>query len=137
MDFFPVPAANDRLFALEQSWNSPAVIQAFAKLKEWVSKGYFNDGFLSLDPNQALPLLFQDKAAMIFQGPWIENENIVSAPQDPNNYVPILAPPDQPPLRVSGFQEHIQFSPNSNPPPQTTPPPFPAFLPPPYYPTLP
>ena len=115
IEHYAGPAVHDKLFALEESWNSPAVIQAFAKLKEWVSKGYFNDGFLSLDPNQALPLLFQDKAAMIFQGPWIENENIVSAHQDPNNYVPIVAPADQTPVRVSGFQEQIQFWAKSNP----------------------
>jgi raffinose/stachyose/melibiose transport system substrate-binding protein len=115
IEHYAGPAVHDKLFALEESWNSPAVIQAFAKLKEWVGKGYFNDGFLSLDPNQALPLLFQDKAAMIFQGPWIENENIVSAHQDPNNYVPIVAPADQTPVRVSGFQEQIQFWAKSNP----------------------
>jgi len=39
-----------------------------------IKRGYFNDGFISLDPNQADPLLFQDKAAMIFDGPWIEDQ---------------------------------------------------------------
>jgi raffinose/stachyose/melibiose transport system substrate-binding protein len=115
IEHYAGPAVHDKLFALEESWNSPAVIKAFAKLKEWVSKGYFNDGFLSLDPNQALPLLLQDKAAMIFQGPWIEDQNIVSAGQDPKNYVPIVAPADQTPVRVSGFQEQIQFWSKSNP----------------------
>ena len=52
---------------------------------------------------------------MIFQGAWIENENIVSAHQDPSNYVPIVAPADQTPVRVSGFQEQIQFWAKSNP----------------------
>ncbi|HEV3063844.1 MAG TPA: extracellular solute-binding protein, partial [Chthoniobacterales bacterium] len=84
------------------------VIKAFAKLKEWVTKGYFNDGFISLDPNQADPLLFQDKAAMIFDGPWIEDQHIIPAHQDPKNYIPIIAPADQTPVRVSGFQEQVQ-----------------------------
>jgi raffinose/stachyose/melibiose transport system substrate-binding protein len=109
IEHFAGPAVHDKLFALEESYNSQPVIQAFAKLKEWVTKGYFNEGFISLDPNQALPLLFQDKAAMIFQGPWIENENNIKSHQDPNNYVPIIAPSDQKPVRVSGFQEQIQF----------------------------
>ena len=46
---------------------------------------------------------------MIFQGPWIEDQNIIPAKEDPNNYVPIIAPADQTPVRVSGFQEQVQF----------------------------
>ncbi|MBW0000591.1 MAG: extracellular solute-binding protein [Verrucomicrobia bacterium] len=109
IEHYAGPATHDKLFALEESYNSPAVIQAFAKLKEWVGKGYFNDGFISLDPDQALPLLFQDRAAMIFQGPWIEDQNVIRSHQDPKNYVPIIAPSDQKPVRISGFQEQIQF----------------------------
>jgi raffinose/stachyose/melibiose transport system substrate-binding protein len=78
-------------------------------------QSYFNNGFISLDPDQALPLLFQDKAAMIFQGPWIEDQNIVAAYLDPNDFVPIVAPSDQMPARVSGFQEQVQFWTNSKP----------------------
>jgi raffinose/stachyose/melibiose transport system substrate-binding protein len=109
VEHFAGPAMHDKLFALEASYNSPEVVKAFTKLKEWVTKGYFNDGFISIDPDQALPLLFQDKAAMIFQGPWIEDQNIIKSKEDPNNYVPIIAPADQKPVRVSGFQEQIQF----------------------------
>ncbi|HEY0789779.1 MAG TPA: extracellular solute-binding protein [Chthoniobacterales bacterium] len=109
IEHYAGPAVHEKLFSLEESYDSPAVIQAFAKLKEWVGKGYFNDGFISLDPDQALPLLFQDRAAMIFQGPWIEDQNILKTHQDPNNYVPIIAPADQQPVRISGFQEQIQF----------------------------
>jgi raffinose/stachyose/melibiose transport system substrate-binding protein len=109
IEHFAGPAMHDKLFSLEASYNSPEVIKAFAKLKEWVAKGYFNDGFISLDPNQSIPLLFQDKAAMTFQGPWIEDQNIIPAHEDPNNYVPIIAPADRKPVRVSGFQEQIQF----------------------------
>jgi raffinose/stachyose/melibiose transport system substrate-binding protein len=115
IEHFAGPGMHDKLFSLEASYNSPEVIKAFAKLKEWVSKGYFNDGFISLDPNQSIPLLFQDKAAMTFQGPWIEDQNIIPAHQDPNNYIPIIAPADQTPVRVSGFQEQIQFWTKSKP----------------------
>ena len=115
IEHFAGPAMHDKLFSLEASYNSPEVIKAFAKLKEWVNKGYFNDGFISLDPNQSIPLLFQDKAAMTFQGPWIEDQNIIPAHEDPNNYVPIIAPADQKPVRVSGFQEQIQFWAKSKP----------------------
>jgi raffinose/stachyose/melibiose transport system substrate-binding protein len=115
VEHFAGPAMHDKLFALEASYSSPEVVKAFSKLKEWVTKGYFNDGFISLDPNQALPLLQQDKAAMIFQGPWIEDQNIIAAHEDPNNYVPIVAPSDQKPVRVSGFQEQLQFWTKSKP----------------------
>jgi raffinose/stachyose/melibiose transport system substrate-binding protein len=79
IEHFAGPEMHDKLFALEASYNSPEVVKAFAKLKEWVDKGYFNEGFISLDPNQALPLLYQNKAGTIFQGPWIEEENIVKS----------------------------------------------------------
>ena len=115
IEHFAGPEMHDKLFALEASYNSPEVVQAFAKLKEWVDKGYFNDGFISIDPNQALPMLFQNKAGMIFQGPWIEEENIVKSKLDPNDYVPIIAPADQTPVRVSGFQEQLQISSKSPP----------------------
>ncbi|MBV9710298.1 MAG: extracellular solute-binding protein [Ktedonobacteraceae bacterium] len=115
IEHFAGPTMHDKLFALEASYNSPEVIKAFTKLKEWVTKGYFNPGFISLDPNQALPLLQQDKAAMTFQGPWIEDQNIIAAKEDPHNYVPIIAPADQKPVRVSGFQEQLQFWSKSRP----------------------
>ena len=115
IEHFAGPAMHDKLFSLEASYNSPEVIKAFTKLKEWVTKGYFNEGFISLDPNQALPLLQQDKAAMIFQGPWIEDQNIIAAHEDPHNYIPIIAPADQTPVRVSGFQEQLQFWTKSKP----------------------
>ena len=115
IEHFAGPEMHDKLFALEASYNSPEVVQAFAKLKEWVDKGYFNDGFISIDPNQALPLLYQNKAGMIFQGPWIEEENIIKSKLDPNDYVPIIAPADQTPVRVSGFQEQLQISSKSPP----------------------
>jgi len=63
VEHFARPAMHDKLLALEASYNSPEVIKAFTKLKEWVTKRYFNEGFISLDPAQALPLLQQDKAA--------------------------------------------------------------------------
>jgi len=109
VEHFAGPAMHDKLFSLEASYNSPEVIKAFTKLKEWVTKGYFNEGFISIDLAQALPLLQQDKAAMIFQGPWIEDQNIIASKEDPNNYVPIIAPADQTPVRVSGFQEQLQI----------------------------
>ena len=115
VEHFAGPEMHDQLFALEASYSSPEVVQAFAKLKEWVDKGYFNDGFISLDPNQALPMLFQDKAGMTFQGPWIEEENIVKSKMDPSDFVPIIAPADQTPVRISGFQEQLQISSKSPP----------------------
>jgi raffinose/stachyose/melibiose transport system substrate-binding protein len=115
IEHFAGPEMHDKLFALEASYNSPEVVQAFAKLKEWVDKGYFNEGFISIDPGQSLPLLFQDKAGTTFQGPWIEEENIVKSKLDPKDYVAIIAPADQQPVRISGFQEGLQFSSKSPP----------------------
>ena len=35
---------------MEASWDQEPVVKSFAKLKEWSDKGYFNQGFLNVDP---------------------------------------------------------------------------------------
>ncbi len=64
------------------SWNK------CSKLKEWVSKGYFNDGFISLDPNQAA-LLF----ASFITTPEVAKRHIAQF-GSPSAVVGVLPPAD-------------------------------------------
>ena len=54
------------------SFTSPAFIYAGEKIQEWVNKGYFNDGFNSMAPdnNDDRALLIQGAAGMMLHGSW-------------------------------------------------------------------
>ena len=49
IEHFAGPKLHDSIKTMEASWDQEPVIKAFAKLKEWNTKGYFNSGFLSLE----------------------------------------------------------------------------------------
>ncbi|TLS48663.1 extracellular solute-binding protein [Paenibacillus antri] len=51
-------------------WNSPEVVAAFAKYKEWVDKGYFTKGELGLEYADMLNQFVTGKAGMMFDGSW-------------------------------------------------------------------
>ena len=54
------------------SFTSPAFIYAGEKIQDWVKKGYFNEGFNSMAPdnNDDRALLIQGAAAMMLHGSW-------------------------------------------------------------------
>ena len=54
------------------SFTSPAFIYAGEKIQDWVQKGYFNDGFNSMAPdnNDDRAMLIQGVAAMMLHGSW-------------------------------------------------------------------
>jgi raffinose/stachyose/melibiose transport system substrate-binding protein len=54
------------------SFTSPAFIYAGEKIQDWVNKGYFNEGFNSMAPdnNDDRALLIQGQAAMMLHGSW-------------------------------------------------------------------
>ena len=54
------------------SFTSPAFIYAGEKIQDWVKKGYFNDGFNSMAPdnNDDRALLIQGQAGMMLHGSW-------------------------------------------------------------------
>lgn len=59
---------HDQLKAFETDWNCEAVISAFAKIKEWVDKGYFPEGFITTAPNDARMLMYLGDAVMTIDG---------------------------------------------------------------------
>jgi len=108
IEHFAGPAQHDKLMAMQASWDSEPVVKSFAKLKEWVDKGYFNEGFVNLDPQTNLQLVYQGKAAMVFETASVETARMVREKVDLNAYGTFPAPTDHQPRRVSGFQQQIQ-----------------------------
>ncbi len=52
------------------AWNSPEVVAAFAKYKEWVDNGYFTKGELGVTYDAMLNEFLGGKAGMMFDGSW-------------------------------------------------------------------
>jgi raffinose/stachyose/melibiose transport system substrate-binding protein len=110
MEHFAGPEEHDRILAMESSWDSEPVIKAFAKLREWVEKRNFNLGFLNIDPATNMQLVYQGRAAMVFETPSFEITRLQREGIDPKTYGALIAPSDHPRKRVSGFQQQLQVS---------------------------
>ncbi len=109
LEHFAGSALHDKLDRLSTSWNNPKVIQMYTKLKEWNDKGYFPQGFLTLDPNGDKLLLYADQAAMVMQVSSFDN-NVNLDKQDGKKFGWFPFPTDMKPNRISAFVEMIQFS---------------------------
>jgi raffinose/stachyose/melibiose transport system substrate-binding protein len=53
-----------------RKWNDPAHIEAAKQLQAMVEKGYFQSGFLGMNPDISKAQFFDGKAAMYFMGSW-------------------------------------------------------------------
>ena len=73
LEYYAGPEEHDALNTLEADWgSSEAVTQAFAKLKEWGDKGYFIDGYVTEDANNAKMYVFGGTSAMLWTTPeWL------------------------------------------------------------------
>ncbi len=110
MEHFAGPDEHDRILAMESSWESEPVVKAFTKLREWVTKNYFNPGFLNVDPATNMTLLYQGRAAMVFEVPNVDLTRLKRENIDAKTYGTVIAPSDHPRKRVSGFQHQLQIS---------------------------
>ncbi|MCZ8106981.1 MAG: extracellular solute-binding protein [Burkholderiales bacterium] len=110
IEHYAGPKTHDAVKSMDASWDQEAVVKAFAKLKDWNDKGYFNQGFLNTDPATNMQLVYQGKAAMVLEVPSIEVTRLRRENIDPNTYGAFLMPTDQTPRRVSGFQQQLQVS---------------------------
>ncbi|UUZ96542.1 hypothetical protein LJK87_20945 [Paenibacillus sp. P25] len=100
---------HDKLNDLSASWNDPAVVKAFEKLKEYTDKGYFPKGYVSLDPSEAESLFYQQKGGIINEGTWFDR-TINSNGFDAANYDVYKFPTEQKPARSSVFAEMFQIN---------------------------
>jgi raffinose/stachyose/melibiose transport system substrate-binding protein len=110
IEHFAGPKLHDDLMNMRVSWDNESVVKGFAKLKEWQDKGYFNQGFLNVDPATNMQALYAGKAAMVFDVSSIEASRLKRENIDPRTYGTFPAPSDQTPKRVSGFQQQLQIS---------------------------
>ena len=115
IEHFAGPKLHDDLMEMHASWDQDAVVKGFAKLKEWQDNGYFNQGFLNVDPATNMQALYAGKAAMVFDVSSIEASRLKRENIDPRSYGTFPAPSDQTPKRVSGFQQQLQISAKASP----------------------
>ncbi len=101
---------HDKMNSFEESWDNEAVVQAFAKYKEWVDAGYFPDGFLTADPNDTLMGMGSGTSAMCTEGQWYDGR-MLQNDVDVSNYG-VFAFPSGGTNRMSAFAEMTQFNAN-------------------------
>jgi raffinose/stachyose/melibiose transport system substrate-binding protein len=109
IEYYAGSTEHDKLKALKTSWNTPSVIRAYTKFKEYIDKGYFPKGFVTLGGSDAKSLIYSKDAVMAPEGPWMES-NIYNDKQDPNLYGYFKFPLSQKGNRMSGFVEMFQFN---------------------------
>ena len=86
LEYYGGVEEHDGLNNMKVDWStSEAVTKAFAKFKEWEQKGYFNEGFLTEDPNDCRMYLYNGTCAMIIDSPTMASQ-IVNAEQDSSLY---------------------------------------------------
>lgn len=109
LEHYAGPELKDKLMSLEESWDNPAVIKTYEKLKEWEEKGYFPKGFITADPNEVKIPFYSGDAAMLFDGTWFE-PGMVTDEFDIEKSGLFSFPTDQDPVRTSSFVEVIQIN---------------------------
>ena len=110
LETFAGPEGHDALLDMKTSWKSEPVVKSFAKLKEWSDKGYFNPGFLNVDPSTSVTMLYNNSAAMVFESVTIETNRLLREGQDPAAYGTFPIPTGNKVRRVAGSPSQIQVS---------------------------
>lgn len=113
IEHFAGPEKHDALKTLEASWESPEVVKAYAKLKEWTDKGYFNKGFITVDPTTAVTMLYGGQAAMVMEGPGVEASRLLRDNVDRSRWGTFVPPTDRQPQRAMGYITQLQVSANA------------------------
>ncbi|MDG0790383.1 extracellular solute-binding protein [Cohnella ginsengisoli] len=114
LEHFAGPQLHDKLNALDASWNDPAVVKTFEKLKEYTDKGYFPKGYSMVDPTEAEALIYQEQAGMINEGTWFDG-TITAEGFDNSKFDVFSFPTEQTPQRASVFAEMFQINGESDP----------------------
>lgn len=105
LELYAGPKLHDKLNNLEVSWNDPAVVQTFAKLKEYTEKGYFPKGHVAMDQSEAINTIYPGTSALVIEGPW-QDGAAITAGFDPNRYGVFKFPTE----RSSVFAEMFQLN---------------------------
>ncbi len=100
---------HDKLLALDADWTSESVVKAFEKFREYIDKGYFPDGFVTLEPVEAKLIWYAGISAMQIEGPWI-NTTFAADKQDASLYGYFKIPLSDKGNRMSAFIKMVQFN---------------------------
>ena len=112
LEYYCGAEEHDALLNLEADWSqSEGLVKAFEKLVEWAEKGYFQEGFMSEDPNNTKPYVFNGTCAMIMDNPGIVTD-IVAGELDTADYAyfPFPSETGDSVGRVAAFGKMCQFN---------------------------
>ncbi len=102
------PKLHDRLLVLDASWNTPAVVEAFAMLKKWSDMGWLEKGWLGTNPTDAQNIFSAGKAAQNLEGPWM-TLTLQSNGANLADFDLFAAPGDRGPARLAGFAQQYMI----------------------------
>ncbi len=86
IEYYGGAEEHDGLNLMTEDWaSSEAVTKALEKLLDWEEKGYFQEGFLTEDPNDCRIYVYNGTCAMIIDSQTMANQ-IILAEQDPSLY---------------------------------------------------
>lgn len=114
LEYYAGPEEHDALNALEADWSkSEAVTNAFAKLKDWGDKGYFIDGYVTEDANNAKMYVFSGSSAMVMDNSGMASD-VVANGYDTSQYSFFALPTGQDGKtgRISSYVKTTQFNKN-------------------------
>ena len=114
LEYYAGPEEHDALNTLEADWgSSEAVTQACAKLKEWGDKGYFIDGYVTEDANNAKMYVFGGTSAMVMDNSGMASD-VVANEYDTSQYSFFAFPTgkDGNTGRISSYVKTTQFNKN-------------------------
>lgn len=107
LERFAGPELHNKLNDLTASWNDPAVVQTFEKIKEYSDKGYFPKGHVAIDQAEAINSFYPGKSGLSIEGTWLDKA-IMEAEFDPKDFGVFKFPSE----RVSVFAEMFQINGN-------------------------
>ena len=109
IEHYAGPQLHDRMSSFQASYNNDAVVRALTKYKEFVDKGYFPQGFVTMSPGDTRLAVVSGRAAMDLQGQWYDGQ-LLEDGQDLRNYATFPFPTEG--KRLSAFAEMMQFNRN-------------------------
>lgn len=109
LETFAGPELHDKLNNLQATWNCLEVVKTYAKLQEWVKKGYFAKGFVTLDAGELRPAFYKGQVGFTMEGQWIDDQAVKDG-QDVNAYGFFPFPTGHTPLRISSFGNSYQVN---------------------------
>lgn len=82
---------HDAINARTETWDQQCVVDAFARLRQWVDDEWLVPNFLGVTPTDSRMPMYLGNAAMVYEGGWFENA-LIGDGQDPGEYAFFLPP---------------------------------------------